>query len=229
MPAERTTTRHVERRAGRHGELALIERDGELEIISNGVFLMDTRDGRSERLLVAAALEAAPQPVRRLLIGGLGVGFSLAEAIAHGVPDILVVESEPAVIAWNATHTGSRTGGRLDSTGVRCHEGDLVAWLREVDEVTDGVVGEVFDVICLDVDNGPDWVVDASNAWLYTDDGLRALASRLVRPGVLAVWAASPSPGFEERLRRSFQQVVTHTLPVARGEPDVVYVAAGAR
>ena len=209
--------RRIERRPGLHGELALIERDGELEIVSNGVFLMDTRDGRSERLLVTAALDASARPVRHLLLGGLGVGSSLAAAVARGVEDILVVECEPAVIAWNATHTGPRTGGHLTAEGVRCEQDDLAHWLADTDEV--------FDAICLDVDNGPDWVVTDNNAWLYTDDGLRTLRSRLTAGGVLAVWSAARAPGFEQRLRRSFTDVRTHTVPVPRGQPDVVYVA----
>jgi len=88
----------VERVTTPRGELVL-RQDGEhFEVISNGVFLMDTRDGRSERLLVTAALAAHPEP-RSLLIGGLGVGFSLAAAVADSrLREITVVEIEPVLI-----------------------------------------------------------------------------------------------------------------------------------
>ena len=87
----------VETVRGRGGELVL-RRDGEaLEVIENGVFLMDTRNGESERLLVTRALT----PGAHVLIGGLGVGFSLRAALDAGAASVVVVEREPAVIAWN--------------------------------------------------------------------------------------------------------------------------------
>jgi spermidine synthase len=228
----RSSGRVLDRRAGRHGELALIERDGACELISNGVFLMDTRDGRSERLLVRAACDHATRPVRRLLLGGLGVGFSLAEAADLGVPAILVVECEPAVVAWNRSHTGSRTGGSVDRPGVRCEVADLVEWLqrptagvRPTDADQPFAAEDPFDVICLDVENGPDWLVGPTNAWLYTDEGVRAVRERLADGGALSVWSAAPAPTYEGRLRRHFGVVAARTLDVARGTPDVVYVA----
>ena len=108
----------VERLTTPRGELVL-RRDGEHhEIVSNGVFLMDTRDGRSERELVRAAV---PGPGARVLIGGLGVGFSLAEALALGAAAVTVVEIEPAVVRWNRTHLG----GHLDDPRVTVVVEDL--------------------------------------------------------------------------------------------------------
>jgi spermidine synthase len=215
------TPRRVDRRNGRHGELALIEAGAEFELVSNGTFLMDTRDGRSERHLVDRAVAASPRPVPRLLVGGLGVGFSLAAALAHDVEEVVVVECEAAVIAWNRDHTGPRTGGTVAAPGVRCVEADLVTWLRDH--------AEVFDVICLDVDNGPDWLVGDANAWLYGPDGLTCLGAHLTGDGVLAVWSAARAPAFAERLHARFSRVVIDDVPVARGVPDVVYVAQGPR
>src|ERR1035438_10055988 len=86
----------VERVAGCCGELVLQRRDGHYEIVANGVFLMDTRDSGSERLQVTAAADRMPPP-GRMMIGGLGVGFSLAAALAHpGVGEVHVLEREPA-------------------------------------------------------------------------------------------------------------------------------------
>lgn len=194
-------------------------RDGEYEIVSNGVFLADTRDGRSARLLVRAAVEALPRPARRLLVGGLGVGFSLAEALARAeVTTIVLVECEPAVVEWNRSFTGHRTGGTVDDPRVRCEVADLVAWLQHPR-------AETFDAICLDVDNGPGWVVGPGNRWLYGESGLATLCDRLDDGGVLSVWSAAEAPSFERGLQRRFRHVRRREVPVTRGDPDVIYVA----
>ncbi|MEX2549019.1 MAG: hypothetical protein WD638_02230 [Nitriliruptoraceae bacterium] len=217
-PSRRPTT--IARAPGQAGELALREHDGAYEIISNGVFLMDTSDGRSERELVSLALAAtAHEQDRHVLLAGLGVGFSLSEALStSGVTRIVVIESEPAVVHWNRTITGERTGGRVDDPRVRCEVVDVVTWLQ-------GPITEHFDAICLDVDNGPDWTVRDENRWLYTDAGLTATHDRLVDGGALTVWSAEHAPAFERRLRRRFHEVEQRELPVARGGPDVLYLA----
>lgn len=218
--APEPTTKTIARQPGRSGELALRERAGDYEIISNGMFLMDTRDGRSERMLVRSALDAAgPAHARRVLIAGLGVGFSLAEALSSPtVAEVLVIEWEPAVVAWNRTTTGARTGGCVDDSRVRCEIADLVDWLQRP-------AGDVFDVLCLDVDNGPHWTVAPSNRWLYENEGLQAMGERLTEGGVLTVWSAEHVPAFEQRLQRGFGDVRRIEVPVARGEPDVIYLA----
>jgi spermidine synthase len=207
-----------ERRAGVGGELVLRGDGRHFEIISNGVFLMDTRAGDSERLLVRAALERAARP-SAVLIGGLGVGFTLAEALRS--PDtraVTVIEREPAVIAWHATHLRRCSGGALDDPRVRVEHADLLTWLRE------DTAG--YDVLCLDIDNGPEWTVTEGNAALYGPSGLDLLGKRLRPGGVLAVWSAGAVPAFEERLRERFSDVTAHPVEVARGEPDVVYLAS---
>jgi spermidine synthase len=203
----------VERLTTPRGELVL-RRDGEHhEIVSNGVFLMDTRDGRSERELVRAALRSAPAG-SRVLIGGLGVGFSLAEALrSPGVARVTVVEIEPAVVRWNRTHFG----GHLDDPRVTVLVEDLGAWLPTGDDE--------YDAVCLDVDNGPEWTVMDSNAALYGDRGLDAVDRRLAPGGTLAVWSAAAVPAFEARLRRRYSSVDVVEIPVPRGEPDVIYAA----
>lgn len=210
-------TETIDRRTTPRGELAL-RRDGErYEIISNGVFLMDTSDGRSERLLVRAALDAAP--AQRLLIGGLGVGFSLAEAVAEpGLREITVVEREPAVVEWQAEHLGRFSGYAVRDPRVRVVVGDLLHWLS--------TTADQYDAICLDIDNGPEWTVTDDNAALYTVDGTAAVRRILAPGGVLAVWSAAAAPSYEARLRDAFDRVETLKTAVERGEPDVVYVAS---
>ena len=218
----------VERVAGVGGELAL-RRDGEhFEIISNGTFLMDTRSSESERLLVRAALDALaaaggrPRPYH-LLVGGLGVGFSLAEAVrADAVAGVVVVEREPALLAWHETHLARFSSGALRAPGVQIVRDDLLAWLRARDEDA-----EPFDAVVVDVDNGPDWTVNAGNAALYREEGLALLAGCVAPAGALAVWSAHDSPEFEQRLGEWFTGVQTVHVPVARGEPDVVFLARG--
>lgn len=206
-----------ERRTSEHGELVLRGDGRHFEIISNGVFLMDTRSGESERLLVRAALERLDRPAD-VLVGGLGVGFSLAEALrGPRVRAVTVVEREPAVIGWHATHLRGCSGGALDDPRVRVVRADLLDWLR--------TTAETFDAACLDIDNGPEWTVTDGNAGLYGPHGLDLLARRLRPGGVLAVWSAGAAPAFERRLRRRFAGTSVHRVEVARGEPDVIYLA----
>lgn len=202
------------------GEIVLRRHGAHHEIISNGVFLMDTRGGESEQLLVRAPLGRVRAPAR-VLLGGLGVGFSLVEALRQpAVRQVTVVELEPAVIDWHATELAGYSAGALADPRVRVVCADLASWLAG----SDG--DERFDVICLDIDNGPDWTVSPANAWIYTGEGLELLARRLSAGGMLAVWSSHASPAFECRCREVFATVAAHRVEAARGEPDVVYVAA---
>jgi spermidine synthase len=227
----------LDRRQGPHGEVVLRRRGETYEIILNGCFLMDTSDGRSERLLVDAAYEAlgrppgSPRPA--LLIGGLGVGFSLAHAAAQDRwGPITVVEREEAVVDW---HRGgplsALSGPALADPRVRILHTDLVAHLRTPVPVHGSAAPgahtpDTYDALCLDIDNGPDWTVTDDNRTLYTPAGLAACLARLNPGGVLAVWSAQPSPGFEQALRNAgFTAVRTEEVPVARGVPDVVHLA----
>ncbi len=124
------TSRVIERARGRQGELVLRAVGDHYEIISNGVFLMDTRNGESERQLVRLALRDRPGRLR-LLIGGLGVGFSLAEALrSPQVERVTVVEIEPEVVEWSRTYLASFSGGALSDPRVEVVNDDLVAWLH---------------------------------------------------------------------------------------------------
>lgn len=214
----------LDRREGPYGEVVLRRRGAELEIIANGCFLMDTSDGRSERLLIDAALGALPADRRGLrpsvLIGGLGVGFSLAHAAADARwGRIVVVEREEAVIDWHRTGPLARISGTaLADPRTTVLRTDLVEYVRTA---TDS-----YDALCLDIDNGPDWTVTEDNGSLYTPAGLAACHARLNPGGVLAVWSAQPSPAFGEALRNAgFSGVRTEEIPVARGVPDVVHLA----
>ena len=232
MDEHLAATEVVARSAGPRGELVLRRAGEHYELISNGVFLMDSRDGTSERALVRralATLEATGEGRRRdgrtLLLGGLGMGFSLLEALAsERVAAVTVVEVEADVIAWHRTHLRAVGQGGIDDPRVTLVADDLVAWLRR-GEADDRGRGP-FDAICLDVDNGPDWTVTASNAWLYGDQGLALLRATLAPGGVLAVWSSSAAPGFLERLRRVFGDAEAAEIPSrVPGAPDVIFLA----
>jgi spermidine synthase len=205
----------VDRTTGRCGELVLLRRGGHHEIVANGVFLMDTRGGTSERLLVTATAERMPPP-GRLLIAGLGVGYSLAAALAHpAVSTVAVVEREPAVVRWNLGPLAPIHGDALRDPRVTVHDADVVTWLSAAEPAS-------LDGICLDVDNGPDWVVTPGNRWLYTESGLCAATRALTQGGMLAIWSAAPSPALLDRMAAQFTELDTVEVPVDRGEPDVV-------
>jgi spermidine synthase len=206
------------------GELVLRRSGDQLEIVSNGTFLMDTRGGTSERLLVSAAvarLDVEAHPELRpahVLLGGLGVGFSLLAALADPlVQHVTVVEREPAVVGWHDGPLQPWSAGALDDPRVELVVADVREWLRATDDS--------YAAICLDVDNGPTWTVTDDNAQLYGSAGLTELGRHLLPAGVLAVWSAAAAPSFEARLMEQFETVEAVAAPVPRGEPDLIYVA----
>lgn len=212
----------LERVETARGELVLRRSGDRFEVISNGTFLMDTHDGRSERQLVTAALahhEAPGGRPRRLLLGGLGVGFSLTAAVEHpGLDRIDVVEVEAALVGWHPRHLAHLSGGALADARVRVVLGEIADHLARCPAS--------YDVVCLDVDNGPEWTVTDGNAGLYGDRGTALAQSALAPGGVLAVWSAAAAPAYEKRLRRHLSDVRRLDVPVTtpRAAPDVVYL-----
>jgi spermidine synthase len=208
----------LERVVTRRGEVVLRQSGPEFEIISNGVFLMDTRDGRSERLMVTAALACCPAATPEVLICGLGVGFALAEAVSQArVARVDVVEISTEIIGWHATHLRHLAAPAWDDGRVHVFNADAVAWLARQ--------RGPYDVSCIDIDNGPERTVWDANRALYRDEGLRRVRDSLRPRGVVSVWSAAEASAFEDRLRRHFTSVHAYRVPVGRGQPDVVYLA----
>jgi hypothetical protein len=214
------------------------------EIIVNGVFLMAGYNQASERALARLALEGSgkprpaspatgadsPERARRVLVGGLGMGFTLQEVLAcPGVAAVDVVEVEEAIVAWNRRYFGLLNGHALDDPRVHLHHTDLARFLAALSDWPD----TVYDAACLDVDNGPDWLSLPGNGWLYRARGLASLR-RAMRPGgVVTVWSAARAPCFQRRLRRAFGSArsvtVAETGPWRSRDRHVIYTAvAGA-
>ena len=208
----------LDRRRGVAGELVLRRQGGDYELVVDGTFLMDTRDGRSERVLARCALEAATRP-RRVLVGGLGMGMTLAEVLADGrVERVTVAELEPVLVAWHRRFLAGFTGAALADPRA------TVA-VRDVVELIDTAAPASWDAICLDVDNGPDWLARPQNAGLYTAAGVRALARALDPGGAVAVWSSAPAPALRDRLRAGFADIRVLEPPSRGPRPDWVVVA----
>jgi spermidine synthase len=183
---------------GGGGEIGLYQLGDDYIIkVAGGQDLMSTRTHGSADALAEIACKAVSSPEQaRVLIGGLGMGFTLATALRHLGPDADVVVSElvPAVVGWNRGATGESSGHPLRDKRVTVLESDVGVVLREK-------VG-AWDAIMLDVDNGPEGLTKSDNDWLYSGEGLHATYQALRPKGVLTVWSAHGDKGFTKRLRR---------------------------
>jgi spermidine synthase len=178
--------------------LRLMRRGTEFSIMTGGIELMNSRLSGSEEAMATLAFERIGQrPKARMLIGGLGMGFTLRAALAAFGPDaeIVVAELVPGVVAWARGPLGELHGSSLDDPRVDVQVGDVGEAIRD---------GEAaFDAILLDVDNGPGGLSRKENDGLYGPAGL-AVAKRALRPGgVLEVWSSTRDSAFTTRLKRA--------------------------
>lgn len=183
---------------GSDAEMRCLEHDGDYRIFVGGTELMSTRLFGSEEALAELALERrGDKRTARVLIGGLGMGFTLARTLALVGDDAVVdvVELVPEVVTWNRELFGHCAGHPLDDPRTRLTVADVGATLR--------AAAEPWDVVLLDVDNGPVGLSRASNSALYDYDGLAVVRRALRRGGVLGLWSSAEDPGFLRRLRRS--------------------------
>jgi spermidine synthase len=208
----------LDRRPGVSGELVLRRQGIDFELVVDGQFLMDTRDGRSERTLARSVLDAVPEP-RRVLIGGLGMGFTLVEALADPrVQRVDVVELEPVLVTWHEQFLSHLTGDALADPRTNLLIGD-------VRDAIDDAPPASWDAMCLDVDNGPDWLARPQNAALYRPDALRQLSRALDTGSALGVWSADPAPRLTVLLREVFADVREVPVPSRTDRPDWVLLA----
>lgn len=203
------------------GVLRLMRRGTEFSIMAGPIELMNSRLSGSERALatlVCERLGSAP----RILIGGLGMGFTLRAALAvlPATAEVVVAELIPAVVAWAREPLAHIFEGSLDDPRVAIRETDVAELIGEAKAA--------FDAILLDVDNGPGGLSREANDGLYSAQGLAA-ARRALRPGgVLAVWSSGPSSEFTSRLRRAgFQteEVKVRANRAGKGARHVIWLA----
>ena len=179
------------------GVLRLLRRGDELSIRIDGAELMNSRLSGSEEALATLALaQIRGTPAPRILIGGLGMGFTLRVAQATAGPDsrLVVAEIVPEVVAWARGPMAELFGDSLADPRLDLRTADVAEIIRDR--------AVPYDAILLDVDNGPEALTRPANDALYGNDGLRATYHALAPGGVLAVWSAAPDNGFTRRLRR---------------------------
>jgi len=180
---------------GGEAELRLKQRGAEFSIMLGTAELMNSRLSGSEEALARlsiAKLNGRKAP--RMLIGGLGMGFTLRAALAELGPHarVTVAELVPEVVAWARGPMAQIFGDCLDDPRVTIHEGDVGALMR--------ASPATFDAILLDVDNGPEGMSRRANDALYDPRGLSQARDALTPGGVLSVWSQGPEPRFTKRL-----------------------------
>ncbi|GAB2803207.1 spermidine synthase [Halomonas shantousis] len=184
---------------GQGSELRLLQRNDEFSIKIAGKTgeLMNSRLHGSEDALAELACEAVKDRSQaRVLIGGLGMGFTLAAALKSLGADaeVVVAELVPEVVEWNRGPLGMASGYPLNDARTTVRVDDVGALLRSETQA--------FDAIMLDVDNGPEGLTRKENDWIYSPRGLEAAQKALRPDGMLAFWSAGRDPAFTERLRR---------------------------
>jgi spermidine synthase len=205
------------------GELRLMRRGTEYSIMSGAIELMNSRLSGSERALATLACERiAGRPAPAVLIGGLGMGFTLRAALGELPADAKVVVAElvPTVVAWARGPMAHILDGSLDDPRVSVREGDVAEAIRQG--------RAIWDAILLDVDNGPGGLNREANNGLYTPGGLAAARRSLKPGGVLTVWAGGAAPGFTARLQQAgfqAQEVPVRATGGKRGARHMIWVA----
>jgi spermidine synthase len=177
-------------------DMKLIRRGDEYFILADGAILMSSRIHGSEEALATFACQRVRTLERpSVLVGGLGMGFTLRATLDLLSPDATVVVAElvPAVVEWSHGPLGPLAGHPLEDKRVRVERGDVAL-------VLSSRLGP-FDAVLLDVDNGPAAFTASSNAGLYDDRGVAAAHAALTMNGVLAVWATREDRKFVQRLR----------------------------
>ena len=183
---------------GDGSELRLYERDNEFSIKVGNYELMNSRVyGSEDALGKLGCQKIAKHPRARVLIGGLGMGYTVRSALDElgNTAQVAVAELIPEVVQWNRGVLAGLAGHPLDDERVSVHEFDVA----ELIKTPEGG----YNAILLDVDNGPQGLTVKENDWLYSPNGLDTTFAALKPKGVLAVWSSGPEAAFAKRLRRA--------------------------
>lgn len=204
------------------GPLTLMQRGSEFSIMSGTTELMNSRlSGSEEQLAILSAERLAGRPRPRVLIGGLGMGFTLRAALGHfgEGAEIVVAELVPEVVAWARGPLAAIHGTSLDDGRVTIFAGDVGAAIGS---------GKPFDAILLDVDNGPDGLSRPDNDRLYSGRGLALAKAALTEGGHLAVWSSGPDAQFTRRLTQTgmaVEELAVRARSTGRGARHVIWFA----
>ncbi len=229
------------RHAGPRGEVVLRRRSGcgpaIDELIVNGAFAMDSSETFTERTLGELAVAATVTTARpRMLVGGLGLGYTVSEILAAAdragsEASVDVVEIEPCLIDWARSGLTPILAAVAADPRVRLHTGDVRAVLIGSPDQEDGEAetrpgaGPIgpWDAIVLDVDNGPDFLIHGDNRALYTGSGLQAAHGQLTSGGTLAIWCQGRWAPLLDELRRLTPTARERLFEVTRGERRFAY------
>ena len=195
------------------GEMVLYQHDRDFSIIVNGEDLMHSRRHESElELARLGCAHLAGQKSARVLIGGLGMGYTLHQTLDILSPQSQVVVGElvPAIVEWNRDFFGELNGQALMDKRVELKVADIVEIISSAKNT--------FDTILLDVDNGPEAMTDSGNFRLYGYEGILACRRALRKKGCLAVWSAKPNKSFEELLMDCGFHVRRYRVPAHKGK-----------
>lgn len=209
------------------GELRLKQRGTEFSIMLGTIELMNNRLSGSEEALAKLSYERIQKHARpHMLIGGLGMGFTLRAALAVLPVDAKVTVGElvPAVVAWARGPMAEVFAGCLDDARVTIREGDVGRLIQSS--------AAAYDAILLDVDNGPEGLTRKANDDLYSVAGLRAARKALRPNGVLSVWSSAPDAGFTRRLREAgfaVEELSVRASTKGRGARHVIWMATKSR
>jgi spermidine synthase len=206
--------------------LRLIQRGAEFSIMLGANELMNSRlSGSEEALATLACTKISQRGHARILIGGLGMGFTLRAALTALGRDaeITVAELVPAVVAWAEGPMADHHGPSLSDPRTHIVIEDITRLIRES--------GSGYDAILLDVDNGPDGLTKGANDHLYSSDGLGRAWHALRSGGVLAIWSAAPDKSFAERLRMTgfaIEETIVRAHKGKAGARHVIWLATKA-
>lgn len=211
---------------GEGTELRLLQRNDEfsIRIVGQPGDLMNSRlHGSEDALAELACAGMARRSGVRVLIGGLGMGFTLASALTSLGSDaeVVVAELVPEVVEWNRGPLGAVSGRPLDDSRTTVCLGDVAALMRSEPQG--------FDAIMLDIDNGPEGMTRKENDRVYSPRGLESAQDALRPGGVLAIWSAGRDAGFSDRLRQVGFTVDEHHVRAHRpgkGARHVIWLAS---
>jgi spermidine synthase len=198
-------------RQRRHGDATIDE------LIINGAFAMDSASTVSEFVLA----ESLGQNPGRVLVGGLGLGYTSERLLANGAAHLDIVEISPALIDWARAGLVEPAATVARDARVTLHRGDVADLLNHQPAIP-GLFGP-WDAICLDIDNGPDFLIHPGNARLYNRAGMRSALSHLTPGGRLTLWAQGPSKDFWFDLVSLDPHATERLVAVDRGNRRIDY------